>query len=108
MRLLTQADIASFLAEKPAAAIHFDANWDAKYRAVTRSAMADAEQVLAGRVNFGEVDCDTDPELAKSIPILNVPSVAYYRNGKLVGALIGAGHDVRLRLECVLRGDTIR
>jgi hypothetical protein len=32
--------------------------------------MADAERVLADRVNFGEVDCDRDPELAKSIPIL--------------------------------------
>jgi thioredoxin-like negative regulator of GroEL len=108
MRALTQADIASFLAEKPAAAIHFDANWDANYRAVTRGAMADAEQVLAGRVNFGEVDCDSDPELAQSIPILNVPSVAYYRDGKLVGALIGAEQNVRLHLERVLRGDPIR
>jgi len=89
MRVLTQADIGFFLEEKPAAAIHFDAKWDATHRAVTRSAMADAEQVLAERANFGEVDCDSDPELAKSIPILNVPSVAYYRDGKLVGALIG-------------------
>lgn len=107
MRLLTQADIASFLAEKPVAAIHFDANWDAKYRAVTRSAMADAEQMLAACVNFGEVDCDSEPELAKSIPILNLPSVAYYRDGKLVGALIGASQSVRLHLERVLRGDPI-
>lgn len=98
MRLLTQADVASFLTEKPAAAIHFDANWDAKYRAITRTAMADAEQALAAYVNFGEVDCDNDPELAKSVPILNVPSVAYYRDGKLVGALIGANQNVRLHL----------
>jgi len=89
MRVLTQADIGFFLEEKPAAAIHFDAKWDATHRAVTRSAMADAEQVLAERANFGEVDCDSDPELAKSIPIIKVPSVAYYRDGKLVGALIG-------------------
>jgi thioredoxin-like negative regulator of GroEL len=105
---LTQADIASFLAEKPVAAIHFDANWDGKYRAVTRSAMADAEQVLAECVNFGEIDCDSEPELAKSIPILNVPSVAYYRDGRLVGALIGANQNVRLLLEGVLRGDPLR
>lgn len=108
MRLVTQTDIAVFLAEKPAAAIHFDTNWDAKYRAIIRSAMADAERVLADSVNFGEVDCDRDPELAKSIPILNVPSVAYYRDGKLVGALIGAGQNVRVHLDRVLRGDPIR
>lgn len=108
MRLVTQTGIAVFLAEKPAVAIHFDANWDVKYRAIIRSAMADAERVLADRVNFGEVDCDRDPELAKSIPILNVPSVAYYRDGKLVGALIGAGQNVRVHLDRVLRGDPIR
>ena len=103
MRLLTQADISAFLVEKPVAAIHFDAKWDA-YRTATRSAMAHAEQALADCVNFGEVDCDRDPELAKSIPILNVPSVAYYRDGKLMGALIGASQNVRLHLERVLRG----
>ena len=108
MRLLTEADIASFLAEKPAAAIHFDAAWNAKYRAVTRNAMADAEKVLAAYVNFGEEDCDSEPELAKSIQILNLPSVAYYRDGKLVGALIGASQNVQLHLERVLRGDPIR
>jgi thioredoxin-like negative regulator of GroEL len=108
MRLLTQADIASFLAEKTVPAIHFDANWDTVHRTVTRSAMADAEQILAEHVNFGEVDCDRDPQLAKSIPVLNVPTVAYYRDGKLIGALIGASQNVRLHLECVLRGDPIR
>lgn len=106
MRLLTQADISAFLGEKPVAAIHFDAKWDAN-RAATRNAMTDAEQVLSDCVNFGEVDCDSDPELAKSIPILNVPSVAYYRDGKLMGALIGAGQNVRLHLERILRGGTV-
>jgi len=108
MRFLKQADIASFLAEKPAAAIHFDADWNAEYRAVMRSAMADAERALAERVNFGEVDCDIDPELTKSIPIINVPSVAYYWDGMLIDALIGANQNVRLHLERILRGDPIR
>ena len=108
MRVLTQADIAPFLAERPVAAIHFDASWGEKHRATTRRVMADAEQVFGGRVNFGEVDFDRDPQLAKSIPILNLPSVAYYRDGKLIGALIGASQNVQLHLERVLRGDPIR
>jgi len=66
--------------------------------------MADAERVPAECVNFGEVGCDSNPELAKSIPILNVPSVAYYRDGKLVPALISASQNVRLHLEYILRG----
>lgn len=70
--------------------------------------MAEPEQALADRVNFGEVDCDSDPELAKSIPILNVPAVAYYQGGKLVGAVIGPGQNVQLRLKRLLHGDLIR
>jgi hypothetical protein len=85
--------------------IHFDANWDAKHRAITRDSMADAERVLAERVNFGEVDCD--PKLAKSIPILNVPSVAYYRDGKRIGTLIGANQSVGFNLERVPGGESI-
>jgi thioredoxin-like negative regulator of GroEL len=108
MRLLTRANIAPFLAEKPVAAVHFDASWNAEHRKVMRGVMVGAEQALAERVNFGEVDCDRDPELAKSIPILNLPSVAYFRDGKLVGALIGTSQDVRLHLERLLRGDSIQ
>ncbi len=104
MRMLTQSDVAAFVAEKPAAAIHFYAKWDA-HRSRTRSNMASAEESLADAANFGEVDCDLEPELAKSIPILNVPSVAYYRGGKLVGTVIGETQDVCLYLERVLRGE---
>jgi hypothetical protein len=80
-------------AEKRAAVIHFDANWDAKHRAITRDSMADAERVLAERVNFGEVDCD--PKLAKSIPILSVPSVASGRQSDR--------HTYRRKPECTVQ-----
>jgi hypothetical protein len=60
--------IAYFVAEEPAEAIHFDAKWDAKYRAVIRSGMADAKQFLADRLNFGEVDCDSEPEAGEVDP----------------------------------------
>jgi hypothetical protein len=62
---------------------------------------------LGHRANFGEVDSDTDPELAKSIPVPNVPLVAYYRDGKLIGALVGAGQDVRAQIERTLLGEAI-
>jgi len=107
MRLLTSTDFQSFVEAKQAAAVHFDAEWDFAYRPVLRRRMREAEEVLADRVNFGEVDCDRSLDLAKSIPIPNVPLVAYYRNGELVAALIGAEQDVRARMERVLRGESI-
>ena len=74
----SKADFESFVAHKRAAAVHFDAAWDVDYRPVTRRRMLEAEEVLAEQVNFGEVDCQANPELATAAHILNVPSVAYY------------------------------
>jgi thioredoxin 1 len=97
----------SFIAAKSAAAVHFDAEWNSSYRAVTRRQMQEAEASLSEQVNFGEVDCDASPELAKSIRLLNIPSVAYYKDGKLIAVLIGARQNVRARLERILRGESI-
>jgi len=107
MRLLTSDEFSVFVTARPAAAIHFDADWDAAHRAVTRERMLEAEQALGDKANFAEVDCDKELGLAKSIPVANVPLVAYYRYGELVAALIGTGQDVRARLSRVLRGEPI-
>jgi thioredoxin-like negative regulator of GroEL len=69
--------------------------------------MKDAEAALSGEVNFGEVDCDQEIPLAQSIRLLNVPAVAYYRDGKLVAVLPGVQQDIRRRLERLLRGEPI-
>jgi thioredoxin family protein len=99
MQLLSSEEFKSFVEAKPAAAVHFDAEWDSRYRPVAHRRMLDAEEALADQVNFDEVHCESNPELAKSVPILNVPSVAYYRNGTLIAALFGAEQNVRARLE---------
>jgi thioredoxin-like negative regulator of GroEL len=97
----------SFIAAKSAAAVHFDAGWNSSYRALTRQRMQEAEASLSEQVNFGEVDCDANPELAKSIRLLNTPSVAYYKDGKLIAVLAGARQNVRARLERLLRGESM-
>jgi thioredoxin-like negative regulator of GroEL len=107
MRLLTSTDFKSFVEAKLAAAIHFDAEWDVAYRPITRQRMLEAEEALADQVSFGELDCGSNPELANSLHILNVPCVAYYRNGSLIAALVGAEQNIRARLERVLHGQPI-
>jgi thioredoxin-like negative regulator of GroEL len=107
VRQLTTADFESFISAKSAAAIHFDSAWDVRYRPILHDKMLEAEGVLGHQANFGEVDCDSNPELAKSIPVQNVPLVAYYRDGKLIAALVGAGQDVGARLRRILLGQAI-
>ena len=66
-----------------------------------------AEAALGDQASFAEIDCDTNSEFSKSVPVLNVPLVAYYHGGKMVAALIGADQNVRARMERVLRGEKI-
>jgi len=106
IRKLTSDDYENFIRQKRAAAVHFDAEWDVS-RPATRLRMSEAAEVLAEHVNFGEVDCGGDAELAKSIRVLNVPAVAYYLDGNLVGIMVGARQNIQERLERLLRGEQI-
>jgi len=107
MRKLTAAGYAAFVASNRIAVVHFDAEWDVAYRPIVRRRMAEVEREFGERASVGEVDIDAHPELATSIPILNVPTVAYYRDGRLVSALIGAGQNVLERVARVGRGELI-
>ncbi len=107
MRLLTRTEVEAFILAKPAAAIHFDAEWNMNYRTIVRCKMEEAERTLRAQVNFGEVDVDLEPDLAKSVPVLNVPTVAYYRKGTLIAASVGTEQDVGGSLERILRGEAI-
>jgi len=106
IRKLNSEQYTSFLAEKSVAAVHFDAEWDG-YRKGVRASMIEAQEAFGDQVSFGEIDTDSNWELSRSIPVLNVPLVAYYRDGKLLAALIGADQNVRARVERVLNGQPI-
>jgi thioredoxin-like negative regulator of GroEL len=107
IRKLTSNDYQAFVRQKRAAVVHFDADWDVDYRLIIRLKMSEAADVLAGHVNFGEVDCGAEAELAKSIQVLNVPSVAYYLDGKLKWVLVGARQNIQGRLGRLLSGEQI-
>ena len=107
MQELTSEEFKTFIKAKPVAAILFDAPWDVSYRPIVRGNMLQAEKLHGHHAQFGEVDCDKFPELAKSMQILNIPFVAYFRDGKLVAGLIGAHQNVSARLERVSLGCTI-
>lgn len=106
MRLLTADDFDAFVHEKPVAVIHFDAAW-VTYRSEVRHQMEQAAEVLGEQVNFAEVDIDEQPSLGEMIQLVNIPTIAYYRDGELVAAKIGAGQDIVGRTERVLRGEPI-
>ncbi len=68
MRMLSGSEFPQFIAANPVAAIHFDAVWNSRLRALTRLKMLDAETALGNQAAFAEIDSDREPDLAKSIP----------------------------------------
>jgi thioredoxin-like negative regulator of GroEL len=107
IKQLNSGEFELFLKAKRAAVVCFDAKWDIGYRETVRRQMGYAEELLGQQVNFGEIDCDREHALTRSLNILNVPTVAYFIDGTLVAALIGADQDVRRRLESLLNGGRI-
>jgi thioredoxin-like negative regulator of GroEL len=107
MQRISHSNFATVVNSKKAAVVHFDAAWNT-YRAQVRQAMLDAERDLGGYVAFAEADCDAEPELAASIPVQNVPFLAYFRDGMYVGGRVGAFPDIRREVEHVLRGERVK
>ena len=85
----------------------FDAPWDAAGGASIRPRLEQAAGHYAGQVQFGEVDVQEQVELARSVGVLNVPAVGYYRGGNLVGIFIGATQDVNANTSALLAGSEI-
>jgi thioredoxin-like negative regulator of GroEL len=107
MRKITTEEYEAFISEEPFAVVHFDAEWDHGYRPIACKRMIEAQVAFTQRVCFGEIDVDAAVDLARAIPILNVPTIAYYRHGELVAALIGADQNVKSRVDRMMRGEPI-
>ena len=104
---LNRSEYEDFVRQKRAAAVHFDADWDVGHRPNVRRRMSEASDLLGKEVNFGEVDCDREVELVKSLRVINVPTVVYYLEGHVAGVLIGARQNILGRLKRLLSGEQI-
>ena len=106
MERLSKSAIPEFLARRPFAVVHVDADWDGYRNSVSgriRAIEANFEQT----VSFGYVDCDAEQEYAKEIGIVNVPSVAYFSGARLCAVVIGIQQDVGRNIERLMRGESL-
>jgi thiol-disulfide isomerase/thioredoxin len=105
MRMVSTGTIDAFLAEKPIAVVHFDAEW-VTYRDEVRKTMDRAAARFGDLVSFAEVDVDEDVVLAKALDVVNIPLIAYFRDGELAAMRIGDGDHVEARIVRMLRGES--
>ncbi|MEM7395761.1 MAG: hypothetical protein AAF492_25800, partial [Verrucomicrobiota bacterium] len=82
--------------------IHIDAEWN-EYRQEMRAQIALAELKFRNKFASGYVDCEDLPAFARRLKAVNVPSVAYFRDGNLY-AIVGCVHDVAEHVEYLING----
>lgn len=95
-----------FIGQKRFAVIYFDASWNYTGQPL-RSRVQTADTRFSGIANFGEVDADNAHEIAVDVHLTNVPAMAYYTDGTLVAAHVGASQDVIAQTEALIAGKTV-
>ncbi|MEA2700415.1 MAG: thioredoxin 1 [Myxococcales bacterium] len=75
--------------------VDFTAAWCAPCRMIAPhiDAIADA---YAGRLRVGKCDVDANPELTAKLDVRSMPTLMVFKNGQVVGQLIGAAPRARL------------
>jgi thioredoxin 1 len=86
---ITDADFESFVKEHPYVVIDFWAEWCAPCRAIA-PIVEDLAKRYAGQVTFAKLNSDENPRTVQSYMIMGIPTILFFRDGKLVDQVVGA------------------
>jgi thioredoxin 1 len=104
-RKYTQREVLDLVANNEIVVVHFDAEWNGQRHTVARKIYAILNQ--STDVAFAYVEVDEEIELASSMRVISIPMLAYFRNGKLVGAVSGNRQNIFATLEKVRSGQSL-
>jgi len=69
--------------------IDFWAEWCGQCRMVAPS-IEEISEEYKGKVLVAKVDVDTNPDISSKLGIRNIPTVMFFKNGKMVDKQVGA------------------
>ena len=87
----------AMLAENELAFVDFYADWCGPCKAVAPVVERLAKE-YAGRVTFGKLNTDGNPETARRLQISSIPALMLFRDGKLVARTGGYQSEAQLRV----------
>lgn len=91
--------------KNPAAVVHFGARWNSFDRTMLRT-LVELEPEFSGKVKFGFIDIDENAtiEVLRQIDLVNVPTLAYFKNGENVLTRTGMRpmDDIRQQIQSLL------
>jgi len=55
----------------------------------------------AGKMKIGKVDVDTNPKVATEYGVMSIPTIIFFKNGKVMHQLVGAANkpDLKRKIE---------
>jgi len=86
---VTDGDFESLIQKYPLMVIDCWATWCGPCR-VLAPVVDELARDYAGRVVFGKLDVDENPQTAMNFGIMSVPTLLIIKNGKLVDQIVGA------------------
>jgi thioredoxin 1 len=100
---VADAQFAATIKNHPAVIVDCYADWCGPCRAIAPMVEALAEE-YAGRVTFVKVDVDNAPNVAMEYGIRAIPTMLFFKGGKLVDQQVGAlpKHSLKQRVDALL------
>ncbi|MGQ0797613.1 MAG: thioredoxin [Methanobacteriota archaeon] len=86
---VTDSDFDHVVKESPYVVVDFWAEWCAPCRAIA-PIVEELARKYAGRVTFAKVNSDENPRTVQSFMIMGIPTILFFRGGKLVDQVVGA------------------
>jgi len=86
---LSDANFDEFVKVNPVAIIDFWAVWCMPCKVIAPY-VEDLAKKYAGRVAFGKVDADANQGKMMQYGIMGVPTLLFFKNGKMVDSIVGA------------------
>lgn len=86
---LTDSNFEQAVKENPLLVVDFWAAWCGPCRMVSPIIEQLASE-LAGKAAFGKLNVDENPMVSQAFGIQSIPTVAIFKNGKAIDAIIGA------------------
>ncbi len=86
---LTEESFDRFIRENPRAVVDFWAAWCPPCR-ILAPVVEELARKYAGKVAFGKLNVDEHPSVAERYGIMSIPTLLYFRDGRLVDETVGA------------------
>uniref|UniRef100_A0A7C5U3V3 Thioredoxin n=1 Tax=Caldiarchaeum subterraneum TaxID=311458 RepID=A0A7C5U3V3_CALS0 len=86
---VTDLDFDEFISKHRFVVVDFWAEWCAPCRAIAPVVKELAKQ-YAGKVVFGKLNVDENPRTASRFGIMGIPTLLFFKSGKVVDMVVGA------------------